>query len=407
MNVGELKSFLSGTAFLNADASKAGSIAEAQRQNASGRIAVDFSQSLQLNVSYQRVGAGVLNGQLLNRLQPVAEKADAQPKVEENSQLFDFEEVAKNVLSFVEQAMHKAKGKGADNEELASMFSQARSGIEQGFEQAIGELEEIGYYEELKPGIDKSYEAIQTGMDDLEERILGDVAAPGFAASIASSSYSYSREESQSLELTTADGDKVSLSFSSLQSAEYAETFAQLDTEEVQAQLSSQSASVYQGVNFSFSVEGELDEDEIEAISDLVQELGELSDEFFTGNPDEAFERALALDFDESEIAGFAYEHTLKERVQVTQAYQEVAGYTEKEELPIENEIVPISKYMQHLFALVESSQQKLSNGQDLASLANEVVGLQQRDNENPQAALDRFNNFNAKLINALSEKQA
>ena len=71
---------------------------------------------------------------------------EAEPK----KGLFDFEEVARNVLNFVGGAIKNAQGKGADDEALLSLFEQATSGVLKGIDLAKKDLagisnEEIRY----------------------------------------------------------------------------------------------------------------------------------------------------------------------------------------------------------------------------------------------------------------------
>jgi hypothetical protein len=51
----------------------------------------------------------------------------------------------------------------------------------------------------------------------------------------------------------------------------------------------------YQENSFSFSVNGELDEDELKAIGQLVADANELTEEFFNGDIETAFNQALEL----------------------------------------------------------------------------------------------------------------
>jgi hypothetical protein len=65
------------------------------------------------------------------------------------------------------------------------------------------------------------------------------------------------------------------------------------------------------------AVQGQLDEDELQAIGDLVQKVDALASQFFGGDMEAAFSAAADLGFDGSEIASFSLRMSLKESVGV------------------------------------------------------------------------------------------
>lgn len=223
----------------------------------------------------------------------------------QQTELFDAEEVARNVLNFVASSLYSAKQSGMPEDELAEMMTQARKGVDMGFEGAREELGDAGLLdEELAKGIDKSYDLIQDGLEKIEE---GDYQLESVPIQ---QQMAMASNQSGSIELETAEGDKVTISFGSQLAASYSE-----GRSSIQAALSSQQ-------QFSFSVEGDLNDDELSAIADLVKQVDKVGAQFFSGHLDQAFEHALSIGFDEQQLVGFAVNFEQQQSVAVSQAYQ-------------------------------------------------------------------------------------
>jgi hypothetical protein len=65
-------------------------------------------------------------------------------------------------------------------------------------------------------------------------------------------------------------------------------------------------SSEYNEVNFSYSVEDGLDKEEKSAIEALIKDVNSLQKDFFSGNVDQAFDKAIELSFDNEQIANFS-----------------------------------------------------------------------------------------------------
>lgn len=289
---------------------------------------------------------------------------------------FDFEQVAENVMHFISSTILDAKRNGASEEELHSMFSQAKEGIEQGFSEAIDELSRGGLLtEDIEQGIQKSYDMLQNGVDQLHRHVFGKEDERTATINAVSSSMEYGKMNTGDLVIMTNDGDEVTLSFESIQAfqqqlevasanrpaaggfpeinalqyyesidamshgasevygsndsgdyytfSEYHEKYSAgseviaLDNGNQGAMIGSMSYQHYESSALSFSVKGELDQDELSAISDLVAQLSGVAEEFYSGDVYKAFEMGLAVGYDESELSGFALQLTQVE-TQVT-----------------------------------------------------------------------------------------
>ncbi len=449
MNFGEMKSFLKDTSLF--DANRASGVSSpgvngAQHANVpahakgkpglAGLNQMPSAASIVERSQGNSLGFGILNKVLAGKLQSLNPQAPTPPPPEasENKSLFDFEEVAKNVLSFVDKALQKAKSNGADNDMLSGMLAKARQGVEDGFAQARDELDQMGQLnDDLALGIDKSYGAITEGLDKIEQNMFG---APGevqgLSSAMVGAAYqaSYSYERSSALSITTNDGDKVTINFAeamAYQRSEAAAVYGAGDGEGNGAVGASyqMSESRFHGVGFSFSVEGDLDEDEKAAIADLVKNVGKLADEFFNGDLDKAFEQAMELGFDESELSGFALNMSRVETVSVAAAYQQVAqfdpegngrgpkgnnGQGNGQGQGVEGRqnlgqmIKPVANYLHDLLSFIEQAKEQLQEGSDLQSLVDQSVGryLEFRGESDIPSALERFAEFNQRMLGSL-----
>jgi hypothetical protein len=267
-------------------------------------------------------------------------------------ELFDAEEVARNVLNFVASSLYSAKQSGMPEDQLAEMMAQARKGVDMGFEGAREELGDAGLLdEELAKGIDKSYDLIQDGLEKIEEGDYQLESVPIQQQMAMASS------QSASIELETAEGDKVTISYGSQLAASYSE-----GRSSIQASLSSQQ-------QFSFSVEGDLNDDELAAIADLVKQVDKVGAQFFKGNLDQAFEHALSIGFDEQQLVGFAVNFEQQQSVAVSQAYQTANQPSENssELIPELSEFLSswqeIQAKVSALFAEPQASTERLLDG--------------------------------------------
>jgi len=305
----------------------------------------------------------------------------------EQSNIFDFEAVAKNVMSFVNSSLNAAKSRGATSNELQDMLGQAREGANNGIDEAIVELSQLNVLdEELSEGIEKARDLINAGIDNTEESLLGDSLAPStespsltaHAVEYASDSFA-SQSSSSDLSITTADGDIVSISFSALKEAQQSNSFsysADQDSTEMNYQ---HSASSYSEMNFSFSVQGDLDKDELHAIQSLIKDISKIEKDFFTGNIDKAFNKALELGYDEEQLTSFNLELRQTQTNYASQAYNEVATYNIDENKELDSVVRPVLDF--------------IGDFKELRNDANKLLGLNSED--------DQFNQLLESVMNA------
>lgn len=156
----------------------------------------------------------------------------------------------------------------------------------------------------------------------------------------------YQKAESFSLELQTKEGDKVTVRFG-----------YRLDqTETYQANRSEQQRSSYfelsrqEKSHFQFQVEGNLNEDELDAINNLIRDVGQISNDFFNGDFQQAFDQASEFKLDKSQLASMALHLKRTETSSAATAYQQVKNLPEFE--------TNLPKGLQHAASVMERSQQ-------------------------------------------------
>ena len=386
-----------------------------QLQQEGLRQAREFQQSsqvTQVTVSQTRVGSTVLVSSLEQEVVLKERRFDNRQfdKAEENKSAFDFEEVASNVLKFVGGVVRGAAKSGADEAQLTDLIGQARSGVAKGI--ALAEKDLAGFMNpEITDGIRNSKEAIGEGIDNIEKEVLSPFR--GTMEVGASLSAQYAQLQSGGLKITTKDGDEVEISFGQSRQYQYsaseritssansngdANAPATPESDVVARRSLNVQLSEYRGI--SFSVQGELDDDELGAISDLVKQITDVSKSFFNGDLDTALDKALNLGYDEKELADFALKLNSREVVsEKISAYKEVSDGNSSE---LKKYMRPIKEYMDELKALNQLLDTTLKDGEGYKELVTGVIN-QMKEVHVPDvlSAINRFHLFNGR-INAL-----
>ena len=431
MNVGEIKAFVSeqkpAVAEQKApeDPNKA---IKKQLQQDGLRQAAEFQQRqtamVSVSSSQTTIGLKVYSSSMEQQVTVDGQrgkfaKDDTSDKEKETS-LFDFEEVAKNVMRFVGGVIQGAARGGADEEKLGNLFSQAREGVSRGIAMAEKDLGGL-MNDDISTGIDRSRSLIENRINALESDLLGiqnenQLAAGGVASALNVNS---SNSESASLTIRTRDGDEVQLSFESLRAYQYAsqQTVA-YTTEQGQGgegngyqnvvATDSTSYSYFDRQGISFSLKGELDEGELTAIADLVESVNDLADTFFGGDLDKAFEKALELGFDDQELTGYALQLNRTQQTEVVKTYGAIQHYRDGSDSGSHgDEAKPVAQYLNKMLNVFDSARQQLASGEDFNTLINGLIN-EMKDVQVPDlvTAINRFHSFNQRLLDAMPGEQ-
>ncbi|PYC21059.1 hypothetical protein DMO17_17055 [Aquipseudomonas alcaligenes] len=283
--------------------------------------------SLLNNLSAPRGQADAQNT-LANRL---AERLGLEPGALSGAREdFSPDKVAERVLGFIEQRLQGEAAAGADPARLEGLLAQAREGVEKGFAEARKILDGMGMLKgRVAEDIDSTYDKIQAGLQGLQQDYVPktptDSGSTGLVAAAAYSERFAARAETFDMQVTTRDGDRLRISVAAA-SASWSQSRAVAASDGSTALLaaSSSSGSIQIGA-WQVQVEGELDDEERAALEDLFGQVQELSNQFYAGDLAGAFDRALALDMDGSQLASMSLRLTQTTVRQATDAYSAVA----------------------------------------------------------------------------------
>jgi hypothetical protein len=251
--------------------------------------------------------------------------------------LFDFDTVINNVLDFVKGSISKAKADGRDDKAIQDMLNATRKGVQMGIDDATSELKAAGLFnQDIEEGIEKSKEGIFKGLDDFEDELFN--PKPDFMQVSASQYASLSNQAEYSF--TTAEGDEVTISLSDARSKGQAASYAQ-NGDNYGLAVSEQSS---EEVSFSISVNGELNKEEQKAINEMMQDIRNVSDAFFSGEYDDAFEKASALNIGSDQITNFTMDLRQKKTTAAIAQYQQANPIKE-----LEQAFQPLDKQLENI----------------------------------------------------------
>jgi hypothetical protein len=254
-------------------------------------------------------------------------------------------QAAGNILKFITQKVQSDAAGGADQEALLDRLEQGQKGFEKGFNEAKQILTDMGLLTpELEAEIGDTYDLVTQGIENLRSIITGENQAnqvlengviDAGGAEIASSSVNSSttsrltsiqadayRENNFSLELTTQDGDRVTIDINRIRAASFSASQGSNGQGGSSLQVS---GSQFQSSSFELTVQGELDEGELEAINQLLTDIDAIAGEFYGGNLEKAFNLATELQLDKDELATLDLELKQTTVISAIASYQSVS----------------------------------------------------------------------------------
>jgi len=233
------------------------------------------------------------------------------------------EQVAQNVLGFVQQRLQSEASAGADADRLAGLLADARAGVKQGFAEAREQIEAMGLMNnQLGADIDDSFSRIENGLTKLGEQ-FGSLA-PEIGANEPVEAAGYRLEKASeslfSFEVNTTEGDRVTVRM-----AEQAYFGASVQTSS-RDRGQSAGLTVVGGFSgrYAFSIEGDLNSTEQKALTQLFSEVERVSNRFFDGDIQGAFRKAEDLNLGGDALASFSLSLTSTRMVSAA-AYESIA----------------------------------------------------------------------------------
>ncbi|HMY40045.1 MAG TPA: DUF5610 domain-containing protein, partial [Marinagarivorans sp.] len=233
---------------------------------------------------------------------------------------------ANTIVNFIQLQLQKDQADGASKEALSQRLAAGFEGFLKGYEDAYALLGGSGALpDEVNEalaqtkqqvtdavaklaedfGIEAPASATQTDNKNPDSRaqlqkaldqLVDSTRTDNLAAAAANNNghSALGQTRSLNLQLTTAEGDIIEL----IANNTSATAFANSDTEiHGRAQQSSQ---------WSLSVQGDLNDQELSAISDFINQLDGLADEFYQGDLSQAVSFAQNIGFDNTQISAFS-----------------------------------------------------------------------------------------------------
>ncbi|MFT3929132.1 MAG: DUF5610 domain-containing protein [Spongiibacteraceae bacterium] len=332
---------------------------------------------------------------------------------------FDAEALAKSILSFVQNRLAKEVDAGASKDALTALLKQARDGVAAGFDQAVKELKDSGSLtDELSSGISSALQKVDSGLDDLAKQFgltdaapTGDNTSPTTAKTpsvvdaqtnttavpqtgslsqlAAAYKSSFSSKQSAELLVKTADGDTVRLQLGVKQKQSISASYLS-DSNGQQLSLSSREKS---SGSLSISVDGNLDAGELQALGDLLNQIGDLADSFFNGDMSAALEKAGALDFSNPELSAMSLD--LRSEITTRSAIAAYSAVQSLTDTPSSAPAVTLPDLADALTSLLP----KASVADNPASLLKQLLAAQLGANDQQNNPLVDFAN---RLLDAL-----
>ncbi|MBU0809764.1 MAG: DUF5610 domain-containing protein [Gammaproteobacteria bacterium] len=311
------------------------------------------------------------------------------------------EKVAGRILGFIEQRLQSEQAAGADTGKLQKLLDQAREGVEKGFGEARKILDGMGVLQgKVASDIDDTYQKIQDGFSDLSKRFSPDAALVEGSSSIAAYSERFAAQaETFEMSVTTRDGDRLRISIAQA-SANWSQSgvVASSNGNGSSMVASSQSGSLQIG-GWQVSVEGELDDQERAALEKLFGQVQELSNKFYSGDLNGAFDRAMALEMDGEQLASMSLRLTQTTVRQATDAYSAVAQDAGQAASAVNNSLID---YAQGLLEALRNVNQVVEEGAGKSSLLDLLKGGFSLDERFDSGRLDKAAQLNSRLLDGL-----
>lgn len=307
---------------------------------------------------------------------------------------FTPDKVADRLLGFIEQRMQREQAAGADTAKLEKLMNQAKAGVEKGFADARKILDGMGVLKgKVAEDINTTYDKIQAGLNRLQSSLPGATNSTLGGAVAASSTRLTAVAETFDMQITTRDGDRLSVSIAKA-SADWSKNSAVLagNGSGAVAVSQSESGSIRIGA-WHVQVEGELNEDEITALKKLFTQVQDISDKFYAGDLSGAFDRALKLDMDGSQLVSLSLRLTQSSVSQATDTYQAVA----QEGSAVNGALLD---YAQSLLDALRSTNSLADNAKDVLQLL--LQGGLSLDERFDASMLDKAKTLNERLLSGL-----
>lgn len=130
---------------------------------------------------------------------------------------------------------------------------------------------------------------------------------------------------------------------------------------------------------------------------------------FFSGDLDKAFDQALNLGFDDTELVGYALQLNRATSAEVVKTYENIQHYNDDnaDQNKYGNVVSPISQYLDKMLATYDQAEMVLASGEDYNNMIADLLA-EMKDVQVPDlvSAINRFHTFNQKLLDGMPNQQ-
>ena len=207
---------------------------------------------------------------------------------------------------------------------------------------------------------------------------------------LQSYSGAYSGKQSAFIEITTRDGDVITIDLTAAIDA--SKSFN--GNGDFEASITAQNSG-------QFVIEGVLDEDELSALNDLLAQVDSLAGKFFGGDVAAAFQQAQGMGFNTDEIAGFSLDFSQSSSVQASVAYLENAGVGEAAgQIQNQSGFFALAAYAFNLQQALDTAGEFSQSANLLSALLSNTIKL--LDDVPSISETEAFNTVNDQLIEGI-----
>jgi hypothetical protein len=302
---------------------------------------------------------------------------------------------ANTILGFIERRLQADVADGATQEQLKSRLDAGLEGFKKGFAEAAEQLKALSMLSpEIEADIGDTFKQVTSGIDALRSKFI-EGAKEGVAPVTTKSSpapaikapaqinniavqeglYEYAEARDFRFELTTKEGDKVSIRASSSMGMSAA---AGVDANGSYTNVSKSSTS-----NFSLSIEGDLNDDELNAINDLLGRVDKLAGQFYAGNLDDVFDKAVALGYDDQQITGYSLNLSQVQIQQVAVTYGAI-GPEGAQSQSLANQLAPVGDFIKDVLSALDAADNFADPKKLLLDLSKKMADDAASKNEEP-----------------------
>lgn len=308
---------------------------------------------------------------------------------------------ANNILGFIERRLKLDAAEGATQEQLQSRLEAGLEGFKKGFAEATEQLKALSQFSpDVAADVADTYKQVLSGVDALRAKFITDattpsttnqattpttqtikpdIKAPSAVNNIAVQKglYEYAEARDFKFELTTKEGDKVSIRASSSIGAS---ATASRDANGVSVNGAQSSSS-----NFELSIDGDLNEKELSAINDLLGHVDKLAGQFYAGSLDNVFDKAVSLGYDDQQIVGYSLHLSQVQIQQVAETYSAFAP-DDNQASSLANQLAPLGNFIKDVFATLNIADQFSDPHKLLLDLSKKMAESADNKNETPSA---------------------